>query len=315
MMKQCRVCVWLACLVVVVLGGSAVAQDQPTEPIDLRSHWQQGQTSRYEFWTMIEQEAHISLGDQSDTQANTIEITGEVTWRIDRVSPDGSAEASMTLDWMNYVSEGGSAKTENDSRKPTGDVPPMHKLLQAMTGTALKVSLAPDGHVTDVKGLDAMKAKTDQPEFLPTQLDFEETASDLAALAFAPQAAVVGKPWKADFRWEHDLGHMKQAWTYELDHVEEIAGLPIAVVTGSAKLQLDVDPEQRPADAPPVDIKLADGRATNQIYYDLTRGEAVARHGTNTESVQITLNLPDGRRFSRTLNETLTSQLLRIEEQ
>ena len=236
-------------------GGGGVIP----ETIDLRPQWTAGQTSRYEFWNQMQQTAEATLGDRSQTTTGTIEVEGEVTWTVDKVNADGSSVCTMTLDWMKFTNTPGEGTAMViDSRKSaSADTKVMHELLSAMAEVGLTVEIAPDGHVTAVKGLDKMKNKTSQPDFIPTELDFEETASDLAAIAYAPQpfayeSAGGGKAWNADFRWEHDLGKMNQKWAYELARVEDIAGVPEAVVTGEGRFKLDPEePDGRPADAPP----------------------------------------------------------------
>lgn len=290
------------------------------ETIDLRPQWVEGQTARYEFWNQLQQTAEATLGDRSQTTSNTIEVEGEVTWAVTKVNADGSSVGTMTLDWMVYRStpSEGEAIAVDSRRSAAADTEAMHELLSAMAEVGLTIDVAADGHVTRVRGIDKMKAKTSQPDFVPTELDFEESASDLASIAFAPPpfSADAGKQWKADFRWEHDLGKVDQRWAYELARVEDIAGVPVAVVTGQAKFKLDPeDVEDRPADAPPVNVKLLEGSAESEVLFDLTRHEAVGRHTTSREKVQITVNFPDGRRFVRTLTEEAVGQVLRLSEE
>ncbi|MEM9914644.1 MAG: DUF6263 family protein [Planctomycetota bacterium] len=293
------------------------------ETIDLRPRWTAGQTSRYEFWNQMQQTAEATLGDRSQTTTGTIEVEGEVTWTVNKVNADGSSVCTMTLDWMKFTNTPGEgAAMVIDSRKSaSADTKVMHELLSAMAEVGLTVEIAPDGHVTAVKGLDKMKNKTSQPDFIPTELDFEETASDLAAIAYAPQPFAYessggGKAWNADFRWEHDLGKMNQKWAYELARVEDIAGVPVAVVTGEGRFKLDPEePEGRPADAPPINVKLLEGSAESEVLFDLSRHEAVGRHSTVREKVRITVSFPDGRKFVRVLSEESVGQVIRLSEQ
>jgi len=75
---------------------------------------------------------------------------GEMTWTVDRVTADGGARCTMTLDWMSVVTAGDEA-TRVDSRKSaSADAKVMHGLLKAMAGAPLEVVVAPDGRVTQV---------------------------------------------------------------------------------------------------------------------------------------------------------------------
>ncbi|MEO1235358.1 MAG: hypothetical protein AAFX76_01075 [Planctomycetota bacterium] len=307
-----------------VLLTAEPASPQPTESapaVDLRPLWTAGQASRYEFWNRFEQTIEQRLGDRSTTVTNVIEVEGEVTWTVDRVNPDGSSRCTMTLDWMTFAStpSEGEGTTADSRRSATADNKPMHELLTAMAGVPLKIDIAPDGHVVRVAGITQMKAKTSAPDFVPSELDFEETASDLASLAHAPpprgDAGVeTGRTWKADFTWDHELGTMDHDWRYTLDAVEDLSGLPVAVVTGTAKLKLNPDLSDAPPDAPPLNIRLLDGEATTRVLFDLTRHEAVGRHSTATERVRVTVSLPNGSKFERTMTDNSVGQVLRIEE-
>ena len=308
--------------------GGTVAALEPA--VGLRPAWESGQRSRYEFWNRFDKQARVQLGDKSQQQTTVTEVTGELTWEVVSVRPDGGADCTMRLDWMRLESQvngdnGQSVKTEADSRKPpNADNKAMVQLLSAMTGVAMKVRVAADGSIAEVKGRQEMEAKTDQPDFLPSVLDFVESASDLATLPHAPAASAIGdgpatvpmgKGWKADFEWDHELGKMRQRWQYHLDRVEQIAGQPVAVVRGRAELELKPELPDQPAGAPSLQVKLTEGQIDTEVLFDLRRAEAIGRHSRGQETIRVSARLPDGRQFSRTISETSVSQTLRIAEQ
>jgi len=381
-------------LVVIAWQGislhSAVAQTQTahadaesSQPFNLRPvGWVAGQTSRYEFWNRIENTVESRFAGKSDTQSTTTIVAGELTWVVNQTHADGSASCTLTLDWMTLTtnppgshrsSANASGKkrsaakpTTTDSRKRPAedDQKTMYELLAAITHVPVKIEVAPDGHITSVSGLAAMKAKTTHPEYLPSALDFEESASDLATLIFAPppevftplrsdSSASAGdhatstgnskkptakaaagssaasspessssntldmshtSPWKSDVTWEHDMGKINQRWTYQFDRLETLAGVPVAVVVGQAKLKLLPDFSDRPADAPPMKVKLLEGSAQTQVWFDLSRHEAVGRELNTAEKIQVTITLPNGKRFERILTERIQSQTLRLSE-
>jgi len=152
--------------------------------VDLAPHWTAGQSARYAFVTRLEQQVEITLGDNQREQATETDIDGELTWTVDRVTADGGARCTMTLDWMAVVTHVEGEATRVDSRKSApADSKVMHDLLKAMAGVPLEVVVAPDGRVKQVKGVKAMKARSDEPDLIPDVLDFEETASGLAQFA------------------------------------------------------------------------------------------------------------------------------------
>lgn len=287
-------------------------------PVDLRPLWQSGQTARYEFWTRLDQRARMTLGQRTQNVDAVQTFIGEMTWVVDRIKPDGGAVCRMTIDWIAIVAERkgpDGVTTKTDTRKPPGDSPDLHEMLAAMSGVPVTVEVAPDGHVVKVSGTAAMRSKTKAPDLLPEDIDFEETASDLAAFAFAPSALAVGERFDARFRWSHELGFMNQDWTYTLDHVETLHGIPVATITGKAKLRLDVDPRDLPPGTPPISARLTDSSLNTEILFDLSRHEVLARTSREATSIVVTIKLPENQTFTRHLDQTMTSQLLRIAEE
>lgn len=296
-----------------------IAQD--STPVDLRPNWVQGQTARYEVWSSRTQRATVSLAGQSRTTSLTMESLGEVIWTVDNVKADGSAQCTMTLDWLtlDYTPDDGKTLV-NDSRKGSGDIEPFQALLKAMTGVPIKVSIASDGTVTKVQGINAIasKIKPELKEMVPEELDFIETATDLATLVAAPESAEVGKDWKTKLKWTWSdapfEGYIHHDMTYTLSGVEDVDGLPLAIVDGQSRLKLELDRSDLPEGMPPFDVKLAKGDLQTQVMFDLTRGEAVGRNTIQTTTVDVTIRAPNTT-ITRRVEETLQSQSLRLEEE
>ena len=246
---------------------------------------------------------------------------GEVTWTVDHVKADGSATCTMTLQWLSMDYTPNDGKTlKNDSRKGSGDIESFHALLKAMTGVPMKVSIAADGSVTKVGGVKAIasRMKAELKEMVPEELDFIETASDLATLIAAPETIGVGKKWDTDLKWTWSdspfEGYMHHDMTFTLTGIEDMAGLPVAVVDGRSKLRLELDRSSLPEGMPPTDVKLVKGEFQTQIMFDLTRHEAVGRNTIQTTTIDFTIRLPSAT-ITRRLEETLQGQALRVEEE
>lgn len=305
-------------LVYIVLAPNASAQDART--YDLRPQWKPGQIARYEIWTSRTQRSTVSLADQKRTTDMNMVSEGEVTWAVDRVKPDGSAECTMTLDWLtlDYTANGKTLK--NDSRKGSGEIESVQALLKAMAGVPLRVSVAADGTVTKVDGTKTMGGRlgADQKDMLPEELDFIETASDLATLISAPASVGVGNKWDTKLKWTWSdapfEGFMHHDMTYTLAGVEDLAGLPVAMVEGKSKMKLELDRSALPEGMPPSDVKLVKGELQTQIMFDLSRHEAVGRNSTQSTTVDFSIKMPSAT-ISRRLEETLRGQALRIEEE
>ncbi len=297
------------------INNAAVAQ---SEKVNLRPQWVEGQAAVYEFWNQREQTTTVNFNGQTRDSQMLVTTEGHTRWTVDKAHADGSYTCTMTLLWMTATLEADGQKQTNDTRKPTGDAEPIHKLIKAMADSPVTVTVNADGSIAKVKGIDRMKTKIgkDLEVLIPDPLDFVESASDLATLPFAPTSAAVGDPYKADYRWTHDLGHLDQRWTYTVESIGDLEGVPVATVVGQGKMKLDVDRSEIPNDAPPIDFKLQSGDVTSQVFFDLQRHEAVGRHVTHKERVRVSINLPDGRgKIDRTIDKTLQGQVLRIAEE
>ena len=298
--------------VVLVLLFTAAAQAQASQtPVSLRPQWQAGQSATYEFWDQRLQRVTIE-GHTSETSVNA---TGQVHWAVQRVHADGSYTCAMTLKWMSATMTAGGQTFSNDSRKASGDLPAMHDLLKAMAGVTLTVKVANDGTVTSVKGMQAMKRNDEVAAMIPTELDFIETAADLAVLPNAPAEIQPGQTWDARLRWSHDLGEMIYDATYKLDSVRMFESIPLAHVSASAKLRLEADQEALPPGMPKMDmdVRLIEGDWESEVFFDLQRHEAAGRNALNHQVVQITMKIPDRRRTIR-WEQTTQSQTLRVSE-
>ncbi len=287
---------------------------------DLRPHWTEGQTTRYEIWTSRTQRSTVSVANHKRDTALTIVGEGEITWQVNKVRADRSAECTMTFDWMtlNMSVEGGPSMS-NDSRKGSGDAPPIQALLKAVTGTPLKVNVASDGTITRVEGTKAIQSKLGQQhkDMMPEELDFIETASDLATLIAAPAKASIGDKWKTKTKWTWSdspyKGYLHHDLTYTLSTVEDLAGIPVAVVDGKSNIKLEVDRSELPEGMPPNEVKMVKGEMETQVMFDLTRHEAVGRNILQKTTIDFSIKLPNAT-ISRHLDETLQGQVLRIEE-
>ena len=318
--KSLRIGAWLTAWCVLVLAISTAWADD-AQTYDLRPQWTVGQTARYAIWTQRTQNISMTMAGQKRDAQIVMTSEGEVTWTVDQVKADGSSVCTMTLDWLAVELAADNGNTmKNDSRKGSGDVEAFHKMLKAMAGTPLKVTVAADGTVTKVKGVNAISSRmpADLKDMVPEELDFIETASELATVIAAPESAGPGTKWDTDLKWSWSdspfEGHLNYDMKFTFDGVEPLADVPVAVIDGQSKIKLDVDRSKVPEGMPPTDIKLVKGELQTQIMYDLTRHEAVGRHTVQNTTIDFVVSLPNNNKLNRRLVETLQSQSLRIEE-
>jgi hypothetical protein len=304
----------LAVIFALLLGAFTTHAQDTATTYDLSPQFTAGQSARYEFWTQIRQQAKLKIGQRTQDADATQLFTGEMSWAIDRVLLDGGAVATMTIDWVKAEATQGDTTVVSDSRQGSSDSPALHQLLKAISQVPLTVTMNDDGTIKEIEGMAAMKRKTKAPDQLPDELEFIETAADLAVLMHGPSQIDVGDTFDADFKWKHELGFMHEDWRYTFERVESMNGIEVATVSGQAKLRLEVDESQRPAGAPPLSARLADGDLETQILFDLSRNEVLARTTTRREHIIASVKLPDGGAFQRDMKEDVTTQLLRIGE-
>lgn len=299
----------------------APAEKPAAQTIDLRPHFQAGRSSRYEIWTLRDTRVTLAMPGHSQSMGSRIELKGEVSWLVEKVKPDGGAACVMTIDWMtaDYTNAEGQT-TQNDSRRATGGTAAVHKVLRAMAGVPVRIELAPDGSVLGASGAEAIERKIGKELHPPDNLDFMESASDLATIIAAPAAAHPDDQWTADNLWNHEMGRLGVSLKQTLTSFEDIAGIPIATVTGSAKLSLEPDvtkvfPKEvlDRADGPKIDIKLKSGSLQTQVMFDLQRHEAIGRNSTQETQIEMRIKVRD-QAMTRSISETIQSQALRIEE-
>lgn len=307
--------IWL--VAAVALGDTDVQAPEQDVALRLRPRWVEGRRTRYEGWTQRRQSMSMSFNGQNRTAETLIEVRNEMTWTVDRVKSDGSASCTVVIDWMTFSFTGADGQTQAvDSRRASGEPEMIHRLAKAIARLPVKIEMAADGSVISANGAEAIKRRMNGEGSVPDDRDFMETAHELAAIAGAPAEPQVGSKWDAAFAWRHEMGTLHQAMRYTVSSEEDVAGIPIATVTGRASLKLELDPSKLPpTGGPKLDVKLQNGSVETQIMYDIQRGEAVGRNTLQQTTIDVRIRFPNYMTMVRTINETLQSQTLRLSEE
>jgi hypothetical protein len=306
-------------LLATLTGPVTCFADEPPQndkpEINLRPVPIAGRTSRFEFWSQRDQLISMRGLGNSESVTTRMVMKGNCTWTVDHARSDGSSTSVMTFDWItiDLTMPDGSVQT-CDSRLNRGDNETVHKLLRAMAGVPVKCEVNSDGSIRRATGFDEVKRRAGEGIRPPDELDFIESASDLATLPFAPAEIEVGRSWDGAFEWNHDMGKLQQTLRYTLAGVEEIEGISVATVTATGKSRLTPDQAKLPQGGPRIDVRLLEGSVRSQVIFDLNRHEAVGRHGDESRKIEMTVRLPQGT-VTRTLDETIQSQTLRIAEE
>lgn len=286
--------------------------------VDLRPQYIAGRITRYEFWSQRVQEITMEMAGNRRDASTVFEVAGQGVWEVVSVKPDGSAVCTFTYDHMVATVTGpdGTAQV-NDSRKPSGDIEPLHQLLRSLAGMAVRYEMAADGNATSVSGVQAIRQRmpSDAQEFVPPDEDFLQTAMELATLPGVPPTLATGNNWSANYDWRHELGRLKMATQYTLSDVQEIAGIPIATVDVTARLQTIPDYSKIPADGPKVDIRQTAGTYQKQVLFDLQRHETVGSNTLRNMTHDTRITLPGGQNILRSVRETMQEQMLRVSEE
>jgi hypothetical protein len=323
-MKNTLAPLWMmVALLLLALPGQA----QDAEPTNLRPAWSVGQSATYDFWGKTQKQETANVMGQQRSETTTFVSEGRMRWQVDAVNDDGTRTCTMQLQKLVFsIRAGENEPMVLDSENPSGDAPAFDQLIAAMIQSPLKVTVNADGTIGSIEGIDALADAAGEEargaDLVPEELDFQETASELAALIAAPAAATPGQTWNSTNTWNHEdvfpNAETKAKWdtTYTLDSLGSIAGVPIATIKTNSDVDIQVDLSELPEGAPDIDIQISNTSANGEILFDLSRNETVARNGTMTYTAAITIPAPrpDLPPITVTIVETSQSQLLRIQE-
>ena len=294
----------------------AQSPEAKPKPINLQPEFVEGRNSRFELWSSRETVAAYSIGGRRREITSFMELTGESSWTVESVNPDGTAECVMTVEWLKITTrsgDGGEPK-ENDSREATGDDKRMHQLLKAIANKAIRVQCNADGSIASAAGFEGVKDELDDPDDAPDETDWIRDATDMATLSGAPASLMVDAGWNKDFTWNHEAGKMHHAANFKLASVESIAGIPVATVTGTSQIRFEADMSKFPNGGDGIRIEMTDGSFEQQVMFDLQRHEAVGRNSIEKRTIRMTRHSGNVA-ITQEINESIQSQILRIVEE
>lgn len=315
-------------LLILALFVAMPAVGQDASPTSLRPAWSVGQSAKYDFWSKTQKAETAQILGQEQSETTTFVSEGQVSWVVDAIDDDGVATCTMRLTTIKFtITAGKNEPVSFDSENPTGERPVFDKLMAAMTQTPLKVTVAADGSIDKVEGIDELTAAAGdeavEADMVPDEIDFKETASDLATLISAPGEATPGQTWNTVNTWNHEdvfpNAETKAKWdtTFTFESMGVIAGIPIATIKTESDVDILVDLSELPEGAPDIDVQISDTSASGEILFDLSRNETVARNETMTYTAAITVAPPRPELPAITVKivETSQSQLLRVSEE
>lgn len=302
------------------------AQDEKTT--NLRPGWKVGQTAKYDFWSKMQKKETAELFGQVRSETTVYVTEGRVVWTVEQVNEDGSSACTMKMEKIKFnITAGENEPLVIDSENPSGDQPVFDQLVSAMVSTPLTVRVNADGTIAKVEGIDELSNAAGQEavdaDIIPEELDFKETASELATLIAAPAKATPGQTWNSKNTWNQDSvlpGTDATAdWdtTFTFDSLGVIEGVPVATITSESNIDIKVDLSKLPEDAPDIDVQVEGAKGKGRIFFDLSRHETVARNDSMSYTATVTITPPNDQipPVKVKIEETSQSQLLRASEE
>ena len=303
----------LPLLCALVLTGSAWAQPQPQpQKVDLRPIWKVGQASRYRI---VQTEQTVAqMRGLGEPQKSTTQIEAVVAWEVLEVHEAGGGSARMSIESIQFkISD-----AQGQSRTITADsadeaTQSLRQYIAALSGAAVTVTVGPDGQVASVQGHEAVRARAGE---IGQKLDegfFRDIARDLAVLTGGGASVEPSGKWQHTNSSHHPIGQLRQSYTDELRGVEMLAGLPVAIIERRGELSLEPDLSGRPADAPPLELRVTEADYAAQLFFDLSRHELVGSQAQQTLELEVTITTPRGA-LVQSIREVTRTQVLRISE-
>jgi hypothetical protein len=309
----------LAALLLLLLPTLPAAAQEAGETVDLTPGFVEGQATRYSMWSRWEQQSTLRFGPSSQQTTGQVHSEGELVWTVVQVHGDGGATCELAYDWLRLTFESEGEEAVADTRRGPGDAALIHAFLEALVDHPIRYRLAADGEVESVQGADALRRAMEVEQMHPEDRDLIESAVEAAYLPGAPAELSVGGSWDRRYTWsiEDALPEVptvaNERWTYTLSDTGELAGVPVATIDAEADLRLQVQPDaDLPEGVGPIRLANARGEATEQIIFDLDRGEVASRHMTGSLGYTASVTLPNGITLQRESRQSRVEQLLRL---
>jgi len=279
-------------------------------PVSLQPRWRAGQSATYTLWSRQRVEETLTVRDRTRTVNRTVTSELELDWDVLRVTPGGDYVCRMTTNWITAELTGPDGETITfDTRTGRGDGGAM-ALFRAILAEPITATIRPDGEIVSVSGVEAVQRRTGGAS--PTEAEFRETIHQLLGAPAAPASITPGQTWSARPSRTRPLGEVTLDWELELAGVEDVEGVPVAVVQGRTT-DMTMDPTlEAPAPAR-ADVTLEEGEAGVQVYWDLDRHELVGRHAIESRTVRVEVTGPAASATQTRSIET-TTQVLRTAE-
>ncbi|MHB1155723.1 MAG: DUF6263 family protein [Phycisphaerales bacterium] len=307
-------CLPFFCLLSLLLLTPLARADETSGGTDLRSVWHTGQTSRYR--AISTRVTTVQSQGQKEPHNSTLQVKSEFTWKVLQANPDGGGTCSLVVDSIAMAIAGPDGKPQIITADKAPDkLEAMSQLLKALTGAPVTITVAPDGQVTSAAGWQSIRSNAGDAGKQLSEKDFIESAWELVPLPGGSASARENARWNSSVDTDSELGAVRIDSSYQFAGTESLAGIPVAMINRTSKLNLTPDPSRVPL--PPgatVNIDMKKSEMRSQIMFDLTRREIAGENVDRLELFLLTYSV-QGKTLQQAVQKRYNTQVLRIAEE
>jgi hypothetical protein len=273
-------------LLLVVVAAGAPAGTVAAQEVTLGWRFQPGDVHRYLQTQTTRMES--PMGEITSTQ--TTRIRQEVV----RVGRDGAADLRVTQEALRVVQDGPMGRQEFDSETDAEPDDPGMRFLSMLTGHSFEMTLAPDGEVRRVAGMEdlvdaiiapILEQSPDRAEQFRDMLEnmFDEErwrALMQQGIQTVPTGAVgPGAEWAWEFELDLAFGTSRANYAYRFQEVAVRDGRRVARINMSGTIgDIEID-----ADNPMAALmEVSAGDVTGTLEFDVDRGVLLRASSTST---------------------------------
>lgn len=247
------------------------------QEIELRWRFEPGTERVYRLVQATQ--SSTGMGEMSQTQTSTLRQ------QVLAVAEDGAADVRVTYETIRMVQDGPMGHQEFDSDSGETPTDPMAMIMSHLVGVSFEMTVAPDGEVRRVAGMDKMidamaagvssenpqAAATMRPMFESMFTDETMRSMMQQGMQTLPDGPVApGASWPHNTSLEFPFGTLRSETQYTLEEVvteqgRRIARIGVSGTSGS----LEPNPNSRMGGAVPA---MQGGEMTGTMDFDVDRG-------------------------------------------
>jgi hypothetical protein len=296
--------IWRAVILLALLASAAPAHAQG---VTLRYRWTKGESLTYR---MVQQTVSTITGMPGMTEVKLEQTMSQVLKiTAEDVAADGTATLRQTFESVKMEMNGPMGRVSYDTAAPSSIANPMvqamRQILTGMVGAPITIVQAPDGSVRKVEGATKMmdqitKGAASDPVAAAAAESMRVALSDEALQATLeqsfsklPAAAVQpGETWQARLAMGNEtIGRVTGDVKFTLKAVEGAGDAATAQIAVELTVKQDVAP---PPAANGMTVKMAEGKGTGDIAFDLAKGRIVKSSMKTDTPSTMTMQGPDG---------------------